>query len=148
VTWGGGWDVRGMDLVLWQAGAPGCTLPPLKAATVALAPQSVKLMFGICAEDQAAGVRALKAWTEGLGLPKVPPRENRHSHDCASVWIWMGAFEPCAFTKGSACNLRYGSLQPRYSRTTQTPQLASSPHSTPVCRLNKRAREQAGNSYA
>jgi hypothetical protein len=61
----------GVCFVFRQAGAPGCTLPPLKAATVALAAQSVQLMFGICAENQAAGVKALKAWTQALGLPKV-----------------------------------------------------------------------------
>jgi hypothetical protein len=76
---GGGEGERGTGWG-WQAGAPGCTLPTLKAATVALAAQSVQLMMGICAEDQAAGVRALKAWTQGLGLPKVIPKTVSVNH--------------------------------------------------------------------
>eukprot|EP00240_Pyramimonas_obovata_P016444 CAMPEP_0118932898 /NCGR_PEP_ID=MMETSP1169-20130426/10678_1 /TAXON_ID=36882 /ORGANISM="Pyramimonas obovata, Strain CCMP722" /LENGTH=264 /DNA_ID=CAMNT_0006875603 /DNA_START=31 /DNA_END=825 /DNA_ORIENTATION=- len=52
------------------AGAPGCTNPPLKAATLALAANSSHVMVGFCASDQKAGLRSLKAWTAGLGLPK------------------------------------------------------------------------------
>jgi len=51
-------------------GTPGCTYPPLKAAVFSMAAKSVNLMMGICAPDQHTGVRALKVWTESIGLPK------------------------------------------------------------------------------
>eukprot|EP00976_Prorocentrum_cordatum_P093423 1189354-Prorocentrum_minimum.AAC.7 len=53
-----------------QAGAPGCTNPPLKAATLALAANASHVMAGVCASDQQSGLRALKSWTAALGLPK------------------------------------------------------------------------------
>jgi len=47
-----------------------CTAPALRAACVSLAARSGSVMLGLCAEDSAAGVAALKAWTTGLGLPR------------------------------------------------------------------------------
>jgi len=52
------------------AGAPGCTNPPLKAATISLAANASHVMAGFCASDQQSGLRALKSWTAALGLPK------------------------------------------------------------------------------
>ena len=53
------------------AGAPThCTAPALRAACVSLAARAGSVMLGLCAEDSAAGVAALKAWTTGLGLPR------------------------------------------------------------------------------
>ena len=35
-----------------------------------MAATSSHMMVGFCAHDQQSGLRALKAWTAGLGLPK------------------------------------------------------------------------------
>jgi len=52
------------------SGAPSCTLPPLKVATLCLAAEASHIMMGICASNQAQGLQALKGWTRDLGLPK------------------------------------------------------------------------------
>ena len=56
-------------------------------------------MLGICAADTASAIAALKAWTNGLGLP----RRLLHGLDTAGKPVVIDGCARCAATRCVCC---------------------------------------------
>mmetsp|Transcript_28584 Transcript_28584/g.91096 ORF Transcript_28584/g.91096 Transcript_28584/m.91096 type:complete len:202 (+) Transcript_28584:297-902(+) len=118
-------QLQGKEEVSGLYAKPGCTEEQqteargkLRAACVALAAASERVMLGVCGPTQGAGVDALKGWVPALGLPKG----RLHGMDKAGVPIDMAGavFIKYNSISGDADLSGYGGL---YRGVLFTPQL-------------------------